>query len=155
MKGYLLTILLPLLLVFAPVSLEAQGRRAGSQEDRDSLVRLISADMARLVEVDGQQYRKVVGNAVFLHNGTYLRCDSAYWNVSGEYIDAKGHIRIERDTPDRRQHKVRYPFEYGQVQRTSGGTHRQGQQYFKDQLSGLQYKGQHGLLLPGRSDEGC
>ena len=97
MKGYLLTILLPLLLVFAPVSLEAQGRRAGSQEDRDSLVRLISADMARLVEVDGQQYRKVVGNAVFLHNGTYLRCDSAYWNVSGEYIDAKGHIRIEQD----------------------------------------------------------
>lgn len=89
--------MLPLLLVFAPVSLEAQGRRAGSQEDRDSLVRLISADMARLVEVDGQQYRKVVGNAVFLHNGTYLRCDSAYWNVSGEYIDAKGHIRIEQD----------------------------------------------------------
>lgn len=89
--------MLPLLLVFAPVSLEAQGRRAGSQEDRDSLVRLISADMARLVEVYGQQYRKVVGNAVFLHNGTYLRCDSAYWNVSGEYIDAKGHIRIEQD----------------------------------------------------------
>lgn len=67
------------------------------EEKRDSLVRLISADMARLVEVDGTEYRKIVGNAVFLHNDTYLYCDSAYWNVRGEYIDAIGHVRIEQE----------------------------------------------------------
>lgn len=77
--------------------MEAQNRRAGRQEDRDSLVRLISADVARLVETDGQQFRKVTGNVVFLHNNTYLNCDSAYWNVTKEYIDAIGHIRIEQN----------------------------------------------------------
>lgn len=67
------------------------------EEKRDSLVRLISADMARLVEIDGMEYRKIVGEAVFLHNDTYLYCDSAYWNVKGDYIDAIGHVRIEQE----------------------------------------------------------
>ncbi len=67
------------------------------QEKRDSLVRLISADMASLVELNGKDYRKIVGNAVFLHNDTYLYCDSAYWNVEDEYIDAIGHVRIEQE----------------------------------------------------------
>lgn len=69
----------------------------GAQESRDSLVRLLSADRARLVEIDGKQYRKVVGNAVFFHNNTYLKCDSAYWNVDEEYIDAIGRVRIEQE----------------------------------------------------------
>lgn len=67
------------------------------QDDRDSLVRLLSADKARLVEINGKSYRKVVGDAVFFHNNTYLRCDSAYWNVEDEYIDAVGKVRIEQD----------------------------------------------------------
>lgn len=67
------------------------------QEDKDSLVRLITADKARLIEMGGEQYRKVVGNAVFLHNDTYLYCDSAYWNVDREYIDAIGHVRIVQE----------------------------------------------------------
>ena len=73
------------------------GRNTGQQEDRDSLVRLLQADMARLVEINGKEYRKVVGDAVFLHNGTYLYCDSAYWNVTEEYIDALGSIRIVQE----------------------------------------------------------
>ena len=67
------------------------------QESRDSLVRLLSADKARLVEMNGKAYRKVVGNAVFFHNNTYLKCDSAYWNVDDEYIDAIGSVRIEQE----------------------------------------------------------
>lgn len=67
------------------------------QENKDSLVRLITADRARLIEIGGDQYRKVVGNAVFLHNSTYLYCDSAYWNVDREYIDAIGHVRIVQE----------------------------------------------------------
>lgn len=68
-----------------------------AQDSRDSLVRLLQADMARLVEINGKEYRKVVGDAVFLHNDTYLYCDSAYWNVSEEYIDALGSIRIVQE----------------------------------------------------------
>ena len=67
------------------------------QESRDSLVLLLSADKARLVEMNGKAYRKVVGNAVFFHNNTYLKCDSAYWNVDDEYIDAIGSVRIEQE----------------------------------------------------------
>ena len=67
------------------------------QETRDSLVRLLSADRARLVEIGGVEYRKVVGHAVFFHNNTYLKCDSAYWNVNGQYIDAVGRVRIEQE----------------------------------------------------------
>ena len=67
------------------------------QESRDSLVRLLSADKARLVEMNGKAYRKVVGDAVFFHNNTYLKCDSAYWNVDDEYIDAIGSVRIEQE----------------------------------------------------------
>lgn len=78
------------------------------QETRDSLVRLLSADMARLVELNGKPYRKVVGDAVFLHNDTYLKCDSAYWNVEDEYIDAIGHIVIEQENTVLTGDSIRY-----------------------------------------------
>lgn len=67
------------------------------QERQDSLVRLLSAEKARLVEQDGNNFRKVIGNVVFLHNGTYLYCDSAYWNVDERYIDAIGKVVIEQE----------------------------------------------------------
>lgn len=68
-----------------------------SGDDRDSLVRLITAEKARLMEIGGKSFRKVEGNAVFLHNNTYLYCDTAYWNVDDEYIDAIGRIRIVQE----------------------------------------------------------
>ena len=85
-----------LLLQVTAVPLSASGSR-DSREDRDSLVRLITAERARLIEIGGRPYRKVEGNAVFLHNDTYLYCDTAYWNVDEEYIDAIGHIKIEQE----------------------------------------------------------
>ena len=39
-------------------------------------------------------YRKVTGPARFLHNGTYLLCDTALWNVESNIIDAWGHVSI-------------------------------------------------------------
>ena len=78
------------------------------EEDRDSLVRLLSADKARLVELNGKAYRKVVGDAVFFHNNTYLKCDSAYWNVDDEYIDAIGSIRIEQENTVLTGDSIRY-----------------------------------------------
>ncbi|MBP5373721.1 MAG: hypothetical protein J6Y31_02265 [Bacteroidales bacterium] len=63
----------------------------------DNLVRLISAKSAQLIDQNGQNYRKVVGPAKFLHNDTYLLCDTALWNVNTNIIDAIGHVRIIQD----------------------------------------------------------
>ena len=72
---------------FVLVSLMAQGQK-------DSLVVLVSSKSAQVVDVDGASYRKVVGPARFLHNDTYLLCDTAYWNVQTEIIDAWGNVSI-------------------------------------------------------------
>lgn len=91
------SILTAVLIALPFLTLHAQDGHNSGQQDRDSLVRLLQADLARLVEIDGKEYRKVVGDAVFLHNDTYLYCDSAYWNVADEYIDAIGSIRIVQE----------------------------------------------------------
>lgn len=65
-----------------------------AQEQKDSLVILMSATSAQMVDVEGASYRKIIGPARFLHNGTYLICDTAYWNVDSRFIEAWGNVRI-------------------------------------------------------------
>ena len=67
---------------------------AQEKESQDSLVVLLSSKSAQVVDVDGARYRKVVGPARFLHNDTYLLCDTAYWNVETKVIDAWGNVSI-------------------------------------------------------------
>ena len=69
--------------ILAAASLSAQNR-----------VTLVSAKSAQLIEKDGESFRKVVGPARFLHNDTYLLCDTALWNVNTNIIDAIGHVKI-------------------------------------------------------------
>ena len=57
-------------------------------------VLLIKAESAQLLEKDGESFRKVTGPAKFLHNDTYLLCDTAYWNINTNIIDALGNVRI-------------------------------------------------------------
>ena len=64
------------------------------QEKKDSLVVLLSSKSAQMVDVEGARYRKVVGPARFLHNNTYLICDTALWNVETQIIDAWGNVSI-------------------------------------------------------------
>ena len=75
----------------------AQGQRSDEKEEKDSLVFLLSSKSAQMVEIDGISYRKVVGPARFLHNGTYLLCDTALWNVDSKVIDAWGNVSILQD----------------------------------------------------------
>ena len=70
---------------------------AQQQDQGDSLVWLMSAKSAKMVDVEGARYRKVVGPARFLHNGTYLICDTALWNVETKVIDAWGNVSILQD----------------------------------------------------------
>ncbi len=87
--------LLPYLV--AALSFWAASVPARGQERKDSVVTLVSAKSAQLIELRGQNYRKVVGPARFLHNNTYLLCDTALWNVTTNIIDAIGHVQIIQD----------------------------------------------------------
>ena len=83
-------LLLLLLLTAAALPVDAQ-------KNKKNKVELISAQSAQLLEIGGQPHRKVVGPAKFLHNDTYLLCDTALWNVNTGIIDAWGHVRIIQD----------------------------------------------------------
>ena len=64
---------------------------------KDSLVRLIEANAAKLIDRDGVVLRKIEGPARFLHNNTYLLCDTAIWDVNTNIIDAIGNVQIIQD----------------------------------------------------------
>lgn len=98
---------LPILFAFLFLSfssLYSQERR----EAQDSLVRLVEAQSANIQEIDGVSYRKVVGNARFLHNNTYLLCDTAYWNVNENIIRAIGNVQIIQDNTFLTSDKIDY-----------------------------------------------
>ncbi len=70
---------------------------AQEQADTDSLVRLMSAQSVHIVEREGEKVREVFGPARFLHNNTYLVCDTAIWHVDAALINAYGHVQILQD----------------------------------------------------------
>ncbi len=84
-----------ILLLILSVLFTAAALRA--QEQSDSLVRLEYARTAELLEINGQNVRKVIGPAQFMHNNTYLQCDTALWNVDTQVIDAIGNVSIIQD----------------------------------------------------------
>lgn len=97
-----------LLLFFIICALSFTGRcasafaqtHAGTKTSggRDSVVRLLDAQAAELQDIGGMAFRKVQGPARFLHNNTYLLCDSAVWDVFNNVIDAIGHVQLIQET---------------------------------------------------------
>ncbi len=91
-KGRLIAALC--LLLSAAFSLCAQGQG----EQRDSLLRLMSASYIEQLEMGDDYVRRTI-DATFLHNGTYLICDSALWSQNTNVINCMGHVRmIQGDT---------------------------------------------------------
>ena len=90
--------MLPVLVIMAGFSVmsraQVQQEKKGENESKDSLVVLLSSKSAQMVDIEGASYRKVVGPARFLHNGTYLLCDTALWNVQTKVIEAWGNVSI-------------------------------------------------------------
>lgn len=87
------------LLLFMSASVSSSSALAQDASGRDSLVRLVDAATVRLTDSGGKVFREVGGPAKFLHNGTYLICDSAVWNVDENVIEAIGNVRIiQQDT---------------------------------------------------------
>ena len=94
------------LALFLCLSFTAFGQQ--KSEPADSIVTLISSKVARLLEIDGVSYRKVVGPAKFLHNNTYLLCDTALWNVETGIIDAVGNVKIIQQETELQSEKMIY-----------------------------------------------
>lgn len=81
---------------------------AQQEQEQDSLVVLISAKSAQMVDIEGASYRKVIGPARFLHNNTYLLCDTALWNVETRIIDAWGDVSILQEETVLTSEKLTY-----------------------------------------------
>ena len=89
-KTFILALLSAVLLT---PSLSAQNNRGQT----DSVVVLMNAKSLELMEDEnGTQFRRAI-EARFLHNNTYLVCDSALWNVDERIINAFGHVQIIQD----------------------------------------------------------
>lgn len=93
---FLSAVLLPLLLC-AGEPVPTASSPDGAQDGEDKYVRLMSAQTVRLLEKDGKSYRKADGPARFLHNDTWLICDTALWDVEAQVIHAMGHVSIEQE----------------------------------------------------------
>ena len=76
-------------LLLAAMPLSAQ--HASGQTD--SLVRLLNARSLEQVETDGRMARKAI-EPTFLHNGTYLSCDTALWHVDEKLINCFGNVQL-------------------------------------------------------------
>ena len=76
-------------LLLAALPLSAQQ----TSGQTDSLVRLLNAVSLEQLEKDGRMARKAV-DPTFLHNGTYLSCDTALWHVEEKIINCFGNVRL-------------------------------------------------------------
>lgn len=66
-------------------------------EDKDEYVRLVKASSVQLItDEEGRSFRKAV-DALFLHNNTYLKCDTAFWKVDENIINAKGNVSLSQE----------------------------------------------------------
>lgn len=76
--------------------------------DDDRYVRLMSAQSVSSYEEDGKTFRKAEGPARFLHNDTWLICDTAIWDVDLQVIYALGNVSIEQENTELRSDKLTY-----------------------------------------------
>ncbi|MBP9986821.1 MAG: hypothetical protein KBT44_02695 [Bacteroidales bacterium] len=84
-----------LLLCLIPFESSAQQRK---KERQDSLLNLLNAEYARVFSRPGnREYREVKGPATFLHNGAYVFCDSAIWNLTFNQIEAYQNVKVVQD----------------------------------------------------------
>lgn len=99
-----------LLAVFSP----SFAQRAAAPEKEENLIRLVKASSIGLEDHFGQPFRKAV-DATFLHNGTYLKCDTALWDVNGKLINSWGNVRLTQGKVVLTSEKMDYDIERSQA----------------------------------------
>ena len=87
----------------------AQTQRRSSPPPRaDSVISLLNAEWAKLQKIGFHDYRLIKGPAAFFHNGAYLFCDSASWDIDREIIKAYGKVRLVQDKTILRSDSLTY-----------------------------------------------
>ena len=85
---------------------------ASKDEPEDSIVRLLRALSLHSLDIEGATVRKAFGTqedpVTFLHNNTYLICDTAYWYVDESHINAIGHVKILQERTQLTSDKLVY-----------------------------------------------
>ena len=77
-------------------------------DEEEKYVRLVKAQSVNIItDADGKAFRKAV-DATFLHNGTLLVCDTAYWRVDENIINAKGNVRLSQEGTELTSEKLDY-----------------------------------------------
>ena len=77
-------------------------------DEEEKYVRLVKAQSVNIItDADGKAFRKAV-DATFLHNGTLLICDTAYWKVDENIINAKGNVRLSQEGTELTSEKLDY-----------------------------------------------
>ena len=96
------------LILAAAVALTALPLSAQKDtEQKDSLVRLMKGSSIELIEKYGVKYRKAI-DATFLHNNTYLICDTALWNVDSKLINCWGNVKLMQEETELTSDKLDY-----------------------------------------------
>ena len=96
-----------LVLLFCICPAEAQNRNQKPVK-ADSVITLLNAEWAKLMKIGFSNYRLIKGPAAFYHNGAYLFCDSAAWNIDREVIKAYGRVRLTQDNTVLRSDSLTY-----------------------------------------------
>lgn len=82
--------------------------RADEGNSEDRFVRLVKAKSVKIISDDsGKTFREAV-EATFLHNNTYLVCDTAYWRVDDNIINAIGNVRLSQEGTELTSQKLDY-----------------------------------------------
>lgn len=77
-------------------------------DEEEKYVRLVKAQSVNIItDAEGKAFRKAV-DATFLHNGTLLICDTAYWRVDENIINAKGNVRLSQEGTELTSEKLDY-----------------------------------------------
>ncbi len=83
-------------IIFFIAALAAVNASAQNKEQKDSLIRLIKAKQIELIEHEGHNSRRAI-EATFMHNGTYLICDTAIWQIEEKVINAWSNVKVVQD----------------------------------------------------------
>lgn len=98
-------VVLALLLVGLSVFVSA---RPDDDSSEDRFVRLIKAKSVKIIsDPSGKTFREAV-EATFLHNNTYLVCDTAYWRVDDNIINAVGNVCLSQEGTKLTSQKLDY-----------------------------------------------
>lgn len=93
-----------ILLAFAAPFLSAQT----NSEQADSLVRLLNASFIEQYEAPGGEAVRKAVQATFLHNGTYLSCDSSLWYTERKIINCLGNVSLTQGDTQLTSEKLDY-----------------------------------------------